>query len=208
MKRYFMAGLVVLLPAVLTILITLFLVNLLTKPFLGLIVYFIDKYDLSIMGSPELILIISKIVVLFVLVGFALLLGFLAQAFFVDYLFNFFDRVIKKIPLVNKIYKALQDVMSTLFSGESNSYSQVVLVPFPKEGNWSIGLVTQEDSADGSDQEHMGLMSVFVPGTPNPTMGFVLLFKREQVIFVDLTVDEALRFVVSFGSISKPFIAK
>lgn len=208
MKRYFMAGLAILLPAVLTILITLFLVNLFTAPFQGVIVALINKYHLTEFGSPEVILILSKIAVLITLFLFTLLLGFIARVFFVHYFFKLFDYLITRIPLVSKIYKALQDVTSTVFATGTNTYSQVVLVPFPKQNNWAIGLVTQADTPAGSDKEHMGMISVFVPGTPNPTMGFMLLFRREQLIFVDLTVDEAIRFVVSCGVMSAPFIRK
>ena len=205
MKRYFMAGLAILLPAAVTLIITVFIVNLLTKPFRGLITTLINKYQLSILGSPEVVLILSKVAVLFVLFGFILLLGFIARVYFVNIIFRISDFIIHKIPFVNKIYKALQDVMSTLFSQDSNNYSQVVFVPYPKEGSWSIGFVTQNDVPKGSDQEHMGMISVFVAGTPNPTMGFMLLFKREQLIFTDMTVDEAMRFIVSCGVMCAPF---
>lgn len=205
MKRYFMAGLAILLPAVLTIIITLFLVNLLTKPFKGMIDYIIRHFELTSFGSPEVVLIITKIVILFLLFFIILFLGFIAQLFFINTFFKLSDKIMTRIPFVNKIYKALQDVISTVFSANSNNFSQVVLVPFPKTTSYAIGLVTQADAPAGSDKEHMGMISVFVPGTPNPTMGFMLLFKREQIILLDMTVDEALRFVVSCGVMSNNF---
>jgi uncharacterized membrane protein len=157
------------------------------------------------LGSPEVVLILSKIAVLFLLFGLIFLLGFIARIYFVNIFFRISDVIIHKIPFVNKIYKALQDVMSTLFSQDSNNFSQVVFVPYPKANSWSIGFVTQADAPKGSDKEHMGMISVFVAGTPNPTMGFMLLFKREQLIFTDMTVDEAMRFIVSCGVMCAPF---
>lgn len=206
MRRYFMAGLAFLLPAVLTVIITMFLINLLTQPFQGMIRSLVGSYQLSFLGSPEVIVVLSKILILILLFLFIMVLGFVARMFLVNRLFKFSDSIMSQIPLVNKIYRALQDVMTTLFAPESNSFSQVVLVPFPKTNSWSIGLISQADVPKGSDEEHMGLLSVFVPGTPNPTMGFMLLFRRDKVIFLDMSVDEAVRFVVSCGSINARFM--
>lgn len=208
MKRYFLSGLVILLPALLTLIITIFLVNLLTAPFQGMLYYLVQEYNLTIFGSPEVVLLVSKLGVLISLFLFILALGFIAKAYFVHYFFGFFERILKRIPLVNKIYMALKDVTSTVFASGKSSYSQVVLVPYPKAPNWAVGLVTQKDTPSGSDEEHKGMISVFVPGTPNPTFGFMLLFRKEQLIFVDMTVDEAMRFVVSCGVMSTPFIKK
>lgn len=205
-KRHFMAGLALLLPVALTLFITTFIVNLLTKPFQGMLQYFIQEYHLHILGSPEAVLVISKIAILIFLFIFTIILGFIAQAYFIHYFFKFSDMIMTRIPLVNKIYKAIKDVMSTVFTTGSNSYSQVVLVPYPKASTWAIGLITQADTPVGSDAEHLGMISVFVPGTPNPTVGFMLLFRREQIVFIDMTVDEAMRFIVSCGVMTTPFM--
>jgi uncharacterized membrane protein len=206
MKRYFLVGLAFLLPIVLTLMIANFAINVLTAPFLGLVKSIFsysglqDKY-LSFVTNEQLMNVIAKVLILITLFLVTVLIGFMARVFVLHAFIRFGDYLIHKIPFVNKIYKALQDVISTLFASDKPSFSKVVLVPFPKSGTRSIGFVTNESLPEGSDANQADLISVFVPGTPNPTVGFVFLFKREQLIFLDMKVDEALKFVVSCGVI-------
>lgn len=194
-----MTGLAILLPLVLTLAIASFLLNLLTKPFQGMINRFITTYDLHFLGSPEAVMIVSKILILIALGLFLVLFGLLGRILFVKTLFKYNDMLLDKIPIVSKIYRALRDVFNTVFHEESTSFSQVVLVHFPRSETWCIGLVTNANLPEGSDSEHMGLVSVFVPATPNPTMGFMLMYKREDLVFVDMSVEDAVRFIVSCG---------
>ncbi len=200
MKKSFMTGLVLLLPITITVLLTLFFINLLTKPFQGFITYLLTEYNIFDQPLPnETLIIISKIIVLIFLCIAVCLVGLLASSMFIRYFIDLGDKIVHRIPLVNKIYKATQDVMKTVFEPSSNSFSQVVLAPFPKTTTWCIGLVTSENQDEHADEEHMGMLSVFVPATPNPTMGFMLLYKRDQVVFVDMKVEDAIRFIVSCG---------
>lgn len=204
MKKNFLAGLAVLLPFVFTMMIVTFFINLLTKPFVEIVHEIFAQTGLInqsflFFSKEQLINWISKFLILIVLTVTTLLIGLLTSHFFANYFFEKFDTLIHKIPVVNKIYKSLQEVMHTLFKSEQTSFSQVVLVPFPQSETYSIGFVTKESLPEGSDQEHLGLVSVYVPGTPNPMMGFNFLYKREQLIFIDMKVDDALKFVISCG---------
>ncbi len=208
MKKLFLTGLAILLPVVVTIIVIGFIVNILTAPFLGVVEGILIHYDLLdhkflFFSGKQVLLLSSKILILLGLVASTLLIGFVARFFFVHYLFRFGDYLIHKIPLINKIYKATQDVVHTLFNKEKTSFSQVVLVPFPHSNSYCIGLITSNLATTGLHKDEF--ISVFVPGTPNPTMGFVLLFKQDQMINVDMGVDDAFKFIVSCGVIFSGF---
>jgi len=204
MKKYFITGLALLLPAVLTILIFLFIVNLLTKPFVGIVEGTLDYYDLLdkpmlFFTSQQVITFFSKFLILFFLFTFVVLIGFLGRLVVFHYLLRLGNYIMHKIPFINKIYKAAQDVIGTIFQDKTTNFSQVVLIPFPTTQSLSIGLVTNDPETHEPHEDKHGHISVFVPATPNPTVGFMLLFNRSQLIFLDMSVEEALRFVVSCG---------
>jgi uncharacterized membrane protein len=200
MKKHFFTGLALLLPLILTALIVFFLFNIITKPFMGLVSGVLSGFGWNEQG--QFLEITSKILAFVFLTGLVLLVGFLGQLFLTKTFFSLTNKIILKIPIINKIYKAAHDVVHTLFSSKENQFTQVVLVPFPEKGSVSLGLVTNECLPTGTDTTHAGLLSVFVPGTPNPTMGFMLMYRREEVTFVNLKVDEALKIIISCGVIS------
>ncbi|MBA3721759.1 MAG: DUF502 domain-containing protein [Parachlamydiaceae bacterium] len=211
MKKYFTTGVAIILPIFLTSFIVVFFINLLTRPFLGIVESFIANFDFfkegtTIFHNPEFLLSLSKIFILIGLVGFIFLIGFLGQLFLVKYLFKFGNAIFQKIPYINKIYLALQEVVHSLFSSESKSFSQVVLVPFPNSNALSVGLITREyiklNSTHKSTSE---MIPVFVPGTPNPSVGFMLMFREEQLIFVNMKVEDAMKFIVSCGVVLSEF---
>ncbi len=204
MRKSFFTGLGIILPLVLTVLIVMFLINLLTKPFLGIAQGLLDYSGLLgkpilFLSSEQLVLITSKFLVLLSLFVFTLVIGFFARWVFVHYLIRIGDYIIHKIPVVNKIYKAIKDVVTTLFDSPNQTFSQVVLVPFPHTKGLALGFIVAEKLPDESDKEYSDLVSVFVPATPNPTMGFMLLYKRSQLHYLDMKIDEALKCIVSCG---------
>lgn len=187
MKRHFITGLVILLPIALTFAIVSFFLNFLTAPFAS-----------YIKEAPFNDLLLKVAAVLVVLLGLTVI-GFLCQTLALHYVFKWADALFHRIPLLNRVYKAAQDVMQSLFSTDKPSFSQAVLVPFPMKGNYAVGFLVSKSLPEGSDLDDPNLMSIFVPGTPNPMMGFMLLIKKEDVIPIDLPVDDAVRFVVSCG---------
>lgn len=204
MKKNFLTGLAILLPIVLTTMIVMFFVNLLTKPFLALTTQIfaktglLDKTFLFLSGE-QIICLISRIIVLLILFAATLLIGLLTRHFFADVFFTNFDRLIHRIPIVNKIYIALQEVMHTIFKSDKTNFSQVALVPFPQEDTYCLGFITKDSLPEGSDLEHIELISVYIPGTPNPMMGFNFLYKKEQIVLIDMKVNDALKFIISCG---------
>lgn len=210
MKKYFLTGLAILLPIVLTFFILSLIVNIITMPFIGITTYTFDYHDMFnqpfLFFSGETVLaIISKVIVLISLFFIIIFIGFIAELFLVRWLRHIGDFIVHRIPVINRVYKSTQEVVHTLFARKKEkketNFSGVVLVPFPHKNTYSIGLITNREHVK-SDSEFLNLISVFVPGTPNPTMGFMLMFREEQTIPLDMKVDEAIKFCVSCGVIA------
>jgi uncharacterized membrane protein len=213
MKKCFFTGLAILLPIVLTILIVLFILNVLTRPFLPVVFNTLDYLDLfqtsiGVFSGSQVRVLAAKAIVLFSFIFVTLLIGFLSQAYLIKVFGKLANFFLHRTPVINTIYKSLQDIVQTLFvkKTEQPNFSKVVLVPFPYAKTYSIGFITHSDEGDQrSEVEYRELMSVFVPGTPNPMMGFMLLFRRDQVISLDIGVEEAIKFLVSVGVIAPNF---
>lgn len=206
MKRYFITGLVILLPLAVTIAVVVFIMNFLTEPFIGIVENFLKGFEwrqtkLSDVIPHNVIHYGAQIIILIALFLFTIILGFLARWFFIRYLIKLSDKILHRIPLVNKIYKTTQEIINTFFRKESKSFQRVVLVPFPAKDVYCLGLVSR--SAPEKIEQLLGskLLSVFIPTTPNPTSGFILMFKEEDVIDLDIRTEDALKFIVSCGVI-------
>lgn len=209
MKKYFVTGLVVLLPLALTLAIIMFMVNLLTAPFIGVaqgILSYLGLLDQGFLflSAQEIQLIFSKIIILVVLFFGTVALGALGRWFFFHYMLSLWDYVLHRIPLVSSIYKAIQEVIKTLFESKTKSFKQVVLVPFPGIDNYSVGLVTGDPISGLPHSKGDDVISVFVPTTPNPTSGFMMLFSVKDVVFLDMKVEDALKYILSCGVVMSP----
>lgn len=207
MKKYFITGLVILLPLAVTVAIVVFTVNFLTKPFIGLVSEFLKDFNLVNKGflflsREQVVLYGSKLLILICLFLFTILLGLIARWFFFKALLNLSDKILHKIPLVNKVYKTTQEIIKTIFVTDKSSFKQVVMVPFPKEGSYVMGLVSRESPKVCCEKTGSQLYSVLVPTTPNPTTGFLLMYKKEDMIFLDLKPEHAIKYIVSCGVIT------
>ena len=209
MKKYFVTGLVILLPLALTIMIIVFVINFLTEPFVGIFSAIFQHYNLFENGflffsAAQLQIFISQVLILILLFFFTISLGIIARWFFINYLLDLWDYVLHRIPLVSSIYKTSQDVIKNLFASKANSFKQVVLVRFPNPDTLTVGLVTRENFP-GLPNSNESLVAVFVPTTPNPTSGFLLMFKPEEVTYLDMKVEDAFKYIISCGVIMTPF---
>lgn len=173
MKSNFTAGLAILLPIAITYMIVMFFVDLVTTPLQGLIT--------------------SHLLILALICLIALLTGLLARAFLFQALLKQGSRLLAKLPTINRIYCLLYDVVHSLFSSDKPSFSQVVLVPFPNSLAYSFGFVTESPTPT----DHV---TVYIPGAPNPSAGYLLAFKREALIPLDMDVAKAFKFIVSGGA--------
>lgn len=204
MRKYFATGVVVLLPLALTFWIVSFIISLLTTPFLGIAETLLRALGLTdasfFFFTPEQVLkLSSQVLVLIFLFLIIVGIGAVGRHFFFKYLIQLSDALLRKIPLISSVYKTSQELIQTVLTTSNKSFKQVVAVPFPTADSWCIGLVTRDD-LDGENR-----IAVFVPTTPNPTSGFLVMFRKEQVVPLDMKVEEALRYVISCGVLMTPF---
>lgn len=207
MKKSFMTGLALILPLAITILLLDFILDLITKPFVGPVSHLLNTFHILdqpflVFTGPQVVYFSSRFIALIILILLILFLGIIGHHFFYRYILRMTNSIFHRIPFVNKIYKACHDVIMTLCNKDKPAFSQVVMVPFPHENVLTVGLITRDKiSHTTAENAENTLVSVFIPATPNPTFGFMLLFKKEQLIPVNITVQQALTFIVSAGAI-------
>lgn len=210
MKKYFVTGLVILLPVMLTLVILIFIFNLLTAPFLEFTKAALGRYDvlkdgLFFLSADQLQHYVSQILILCTLFFFTVFLGLIARWVFFHYLVRVWDFVLHRIPIVNTIYKAFQDVINTIFTSKTTAFKQVVMVRFPNPDTYTMGLITRDHLPGFEHTIGDNLVLVFVPTTPNPTSGFLTIFKKDEVVYLDMKVEDAFKYIISCGMISTPF---
>jgi len=132
--------------------------------------------------------------------------GVLARYYIGKKVIDWTDRVLMRVPLLNKFYGAIKQV-NDAFAGNKNSFKTVVLVEFPGPGNYSVGFITSEQQGEIQQKTGRKLVSVFVPTTPNPTSGFLILVPEEKLTKLDMSVTDAIKYIVSLGSISQEYPA-
>lgn len=198
MKKYFITGLVTLLPIAVTITIVHYLVDFLTKPFVGLVMLLTEQIPIA---SPQVIRTLSQIIVLISLFLLMLFLGFVARKYFFNQLLRIGDKFLDRIPLVNKVYKTSKEIVKSIFGTKQKSFTQVVMIPFPYEGSYCIGLIAKKAPQACSDAEKAELVSVFIPTTPNPSTGYLVMCQKSEMIYLDMKTEEAIKYVVSCGVI-------
>lgn len=201
MKKYFLTGLVTLLPLAVTIWIVHFFVNFLTKPFIGVVTLLTGHLPIA---SPQVIRILSQIFILIALFLIILFLGLVARRFFFSQMIRFGDRILIRIPLVNKVYKTSKDIVHSFFNSKVGTFQQVVMIPFPYPGCYCIGLIARKAPETCSIAEHDELVSVYIPTTPNPTTGFLVMSHKSELIYLNMKNEEAIKYIVSCGVIVPP----
>jgi len=206
MKKHFITGLVILLPLTVTVLVLGFLIRVLTQPFIGLVSNFLAEWNIVNKGflflSPEQFLkYTSQLLILLLLFGITVFLGMITRWFFINALFRIGDKILHRIPIVNTVYKTTQEIIKTLFVSDKNSFKQVVMAPFPSPGVYMLGLISRDAPKQCSSAVNEELMSVLIPTTPNPTTGFLLMFKKKDLVYLDIKPEEAIKCIVSCGVI-------
>lgn len=198
-KRHVLTGLVLLLPLAITVWIVTFVLDWLTDPFVWIAHSLLDAFSFgALFGNGALRYWTAQALVLLMLLLSIFAIGSLGHYVVLRYVLRFTDSCIRRIPLISSVYTTTQELTQTILSADSSAFKRVVLVPFPHEHAWSFGLVTRE-SAPEVDQ-----LPVFIPTTPNPTSGYLVLYERTQLIAVDLSVEEAFRYIISIGALPTP----
>ena len=188
-RNYFIAGIVVLIPIGITIYLTAFLISISSQ----ILPKEINPNHYLPYNIPGLEILISVILIT--------LIGFFSLSFLGKKLLNIFNNILKKIPILRTIYSAIGQ-MTEAFTSNDNKKNSVVLVEYPRKGSWAVGFATKENKGEISIKTKKELINVFVPTTPNPTSGFLLMFPKEEVIYLDLSFEEASKFIVSAGTSS------
>ena len=210
MKKYFITGLVILLPVALTLAIILFLFNLFTAPFLGMVKTLFERYHVFQGGTflfteNQIQNFFAQLLILISLFFICVSLGYIARWFFFKVVLRTVEFTMKKIPLVSSIYNTCKDVIRSIFTSKTKSFKQVVLVRFPNPSTYSLGLITRENIPSLAHSSHHDVVAVFVPTTPNPTSGFLIMFKQSDILYLDMKVEDAFKYIISCGVIAAPF---
>lgn len=207
MKKYFLTGLVILLPIAVTLFIIIFLVDFLTAPFTGIVhkvLLFLGQNVIFLQKNKGLLTFLARLIVLFLLFVSIIILGYLTSQFFKNYLQNVLDHLFLKIPFIKRIYKAVRDVVKTFFSGGKKAFEATVVVPFPHENTYVIGFQSGDAPKEAIkkvvvDLEKHGYKSVFIPTAPHPASGFLVMMNEDSIKQVDITTEEAFKFLISAG---------
>ena len=186
-RNYFITGVVVLIPIGITIYLTLFLVNISSK----ILPNEINPNHYLPYNIPGLEIIISLFLITFI--------GWLSLSFLGKKMLGILNNILNKIPILRTIYSAFGQMLE-MFTKNKENKRNVVLVEYPRKGSWAVGFATRENSGEIKNKTKKELINVFVPTTPNPTSGFLLMFPKEEVIYLDLTFEEASKFIVSAGT--------
>ena len=187
LRNYFITGVVVLIPIGFTLYLTKILIgissNILPKN--------INPNSYLPFNIPGVEILISII--------FITLVGGISLSFFGRRILKLIDDLLKKIPFLRTVYSAIVQMTET-FSKKNDNQKSVVLVEYPRKGVWAVGFATKENKGEMAEKTNKKLINVFVPTTPNPTSGFLLMFPVEDVLYLNMTFEEASKFIVSAGT--------
>ena len=198
MKKYLVAGLLVWLPLAITIWVLTWLLGALNGVFAGLLSATQAVMPAAAHATLEQLRHVPGLGVLVLVLGL-LLTGIFAANMFGQWWLRQGDRLLSKIPIVKSIYSSVKQVSDTLFSSSGNAFREAVLVQYPRQGSWTIAFVTGKPGGEVATKLAGDYVSVYVPTTPNPTSGFFLMMPRADLIELDMSVDAALKYVISMG---------
>jgi len=205
-KKYLIAGLLVWLPMAITIWLLTSVLGLLDGVFGWLLSASQAVLPEAATAPLELLRHIPGLGVVVMLIGL-LLTGVFATNFVGQWWLRQGSKVVNRIPIVKSIYNSIKQVSDTLFSSSGNAFRQAVLVQYPRSGAWTIAFVTGRPGGEAAQHLPGDYLSVYVPTTPNPTSGFFLMVLRAEVIELAMSVDEALKYVISMGVVAPPLPA-
>ncbi len=193
MRKYFVTGLLILVP----IGITLWVLNLIVSTMDQSLLLLPEKWRPGALLGFHVPGMGTLLTLLFVLVT-----GLLTHNYIGKKVVYWWELLLRRIPVVNSIYSSVKQVSDTLFSSSGNAFRKAVLVQYPRQGSWTIAFVTGTPGGDVKNHLVGDYISVYVPTTPNPTSGFFLMMPKADTIELDMSVDEALKYIVSMGVVA------
>ena len=187
LRNYFITGIVVLIPIGITLYLTKFFISVSSK----LIPYELNPNTYLPYAIPGLEILLAII--------FITLVGSLSLSFIGKKILQFVNDLFKRIPILRTIYSAIGQMTESLAPKKGDRKS-VVLIEYPRKGSWAVGFATKDNEGEISKKTNQNLVNIFVPTTPNPTSGFLLMFPKDEVVYLDMTFEEASKFIVSAGT--------
>ncbi|HEU4845520.1 MAG TPA: DUF502 domain-containing protein [Burkholderiaceae bacterium] len=193
MRKYFITGLLILVPLAITAWVLNLVISTMDQSLLFVPLRWQPRtlfgFDIPGLGTMLTVLIVF-------------LTGLLTNNLVGNYVVRLWERLLQRIPIVNSLYSSVKQVSDTLFSSSGNAFRKAVLVPYPHRDSWTIAFLTGTPGGDVKNHLVGDYVSVYVPTTPNPTSGFFLMMAKENVVELDMTVDAALKYIVSMGVVA------
>ena len=193
MRKYFITGLLILVPLA----ITAWVLNLVISTMDQSLLFVPERWQpRTLIGFdiPGLGTLLTVVIVF--------LTGLLTNNLVGNYVVRMWEKLLKRIPLVNSLYSSVKQVSDTLFSSSGNAFRKAVLIPYPHQNSYTIAFLTGTPGGDVKNHLVGDYVSVYVPTTPNPTSGFFLMLARKDVVELDMSVDAALKYIVSMGVVA------
>ena len=187
LRNYFFTGVVVLIPIGITLYLTKFIIQISSN----LIPKEINPNHYLPFSIPGIEILLSIFLIT--------LIGGLSLSFLGKKILQLIDDLFKRIPFLRTIYSAIVQ-MTDSFANKNSDKKSVVLVEYPRKGSWAVGFATKKNKTEISKKVGKNLINVFIPTTPNPTSGFLLMFPEDEVVYLDMTFEEASKFIVSAGT--------
>jgi uncharacterized membrane protein len=209
-RSSFFTGLAVTLPAIISVAAVLWLFRTasnFTDTLLFFLKFFLDKRAIYENGQSGEMFWYWSVLAFALAVILISLIGFLARYYIGRRLIEWLDTAMMNVPLLNKVYGAIKQ-LNEAFAGDKNSFKTVVLVEFPGPGNYSVGFITNEAQGEIQKKSGKNLVGVFIPTTPNPTSGFLILVDEAKLTKLDMSVAEGIKYIVSLGSIAPEYLPR
>ncbi len=202
LRAYFLAGILVTAPLAITIALATWLIEFVDSRIVPLIPlrynpdFYLKEYLGYEIGIPGLGLI--------VLIVFITLVGAMTAGFLGRFLIRFSENMLNRMPVIRSVYGASKQILETVLKHQSNAFRQAVLVEYPRRGIWAIAFITGRTEGEVQNLIADDLINIFLPTTPNPTSGFLLFVPKEDMILLDMSVEEAIKMVISGGIVTPP----
>ena len=199
-RNAFISGALLLAPLIVTVLAFTWFVGAIGGPVRSL---FFDRLPASLRDLPFLWDVVSTVIVILL----TTLLGYVSRYVFGKYFVSIGERFMLSIPGVSAVYNTVKQIVDTFGTQNRNLFNQVVLVQFPRAGVWTIGFLTNKTQGEAQVKSTVEAWTVFVPTTPNPTSGFLLLLPRGEIVELDMSVGEGMKMIISGGAVVPPWPA-
>jgi uncharacterized membrane protein len=201
LKKSFVTGLVLTLPLGITLFFVDIMLRYVGDPASKVLFCWLNAGGAGSKMMDSLIDVVSLVLVVFIIIA----IGFFSKLFFGKILISWTEKVINHVPFINAVYKTVKQVIETFGHGNSEAFSKVVLIEYPKEGCYAIGFVSSTVGGEVQDKTNEDVVNVFVPTTPNPTSGFLLMVPRRSVTELEMSVADGMKLIISGGIVIPPY---